>query len=138
MFYLQPLCFRWIAFDISVFYELTITVFLLPTVFQRLANDQFCNSNHCIVITVSMPLSLIVPFSLANDSHSSLKQPLLCFIHVVLCFFVFCFPPCRDVDILIFLQEGRVLYNFLLGVGTLRCLHLPFPFVYFQVFGAPC
>lgn len=99
------------------FYELTITFFLLPTVFQRLANDQFCNSNHCIVITVSMPLSLIIPFSLANDSHSSFKQPLLCFIHVVLCFFVF-FPLCRDVDILIFLLEGRVLYNFQLGVGS--------------------
>lgn len=33
-------------------------------------------------------------------------------------FLVFVFSPCRDVDILIFLQEGRALYNLKLGVGS--------------------
>ncbi|XP_022637509.1 meiotic recombination protein SPO11-1 isoform X3 [Vigna radiata var. radiata] len=31
-------------------------------VFQRLANDQFCNANHCIVITVSNLLKTLVSF----------------------------------------------------------------------------
>ncbi|XP_020225124.1 meiotic recombination protein SPO11-1 isoform X1 [Cajanus cajan] len=33
------------------------------SVFQRLANDQFCNSNHCIVITVSNLLKTLVSFA---------------------------------------------------------------------------
>ncbi|RDX71419.1 Meiotic recombination protein SPO11-1, partial [Mucuna pruriens] len=32
------------------------------SVFQRLANDQFCNANHCIVITVSNLLKTVVSF----------------------------------------------------------------------------
>ncbi|XP_028221673.1 meiotic recombination protein SPO11-1 isoform X1 [Glycine soja] len=33
------------------------------SVFQRLANDQFCNANHCIVITVSNLLKTLVSFA---------------------------------------------------------------------------
>lgn len=34
-----------------------------PAVFQRLANDQFCNSNQCIVITVSNFLKVLTSFT---------------------------------------------------------------------------
>ncbi|KAL2316653.1 hypothetical protein Fmac_030529 [Flemingia macrophylla] len=42
---------------------LYILVVEKESVFQRLANDQFCNANHCIVITVRNPLKTLVSFA---------------------------------------------------------------------------